>query len=1267
MSKNSKNTFKICTFNCNGIADLKKRKDIFDVLRKLDCNIYFLQETHVTSLQEDFFQNAWGFKAWTCGIETNKNGVAILFNNNFDFKVLDIIKDPGGCYIAMNVKMLNKTVTLINIYGPSSGDDPAFFDNISICVEKFGNDHIIAAGDWNCVLNRAIDERNYTSATNRPNTRKKLLDMMTDLDLTDIFRELYPDKRAYTWRRFKSIKQARLDYFLISKELGNDIKQVDIEAAYRSDHSPVILSIKKEEFKKDKPFWKFNNSLLRDKKYIDEIKILINNIKKQYAVPVYNFDNINEIANKDIAFIINDQLFFETLLMEIRGKTIAYSSYKKSLEREREKIVGTRISYLQSNLQQSNVEELESLQNELQEIRKKRIDGIIVRSRAQWLTQGEKVTRYFCHLESRNFINKTMNFLEKDGGIISDQKLILEEVNNFYKDLYSYKEVEVVDLDQALPNTTRLSLDESNQLEGLITLDEITCAIKTMNNNKSPGIDGFSAEFFKFFFVDISAFLLRSVNEAFVRGEMSVNQKRGIITCIPKEGKNKRFIKNWRPITLLNISYKIASACIAKRLKQVLPTLINECQRGFLKGRNMNDNTRLLYDTLVYTEKNNIPGMLLLIDFEKAFDSISWTFLQNCLDFLKFGPDIKRWISTLYKDASTCVTVNGQYSQWFPILRGVRQGDPLSPYLYLIGAEILSLMIRNNNIIKGIKMKERENLLAQFADDTTMYLDGSEESFREAVNILRKFTKISGLKMNVEKTQVVGIGSLKGIDIHYMRDQNYVWNPGTFKVLGIIFSTDLHAIVRLNFDDKLLTLRKILSSWKKRHLTPYGRIVVLKSLVISRITHLFINLPDPAPDFLSELNNMCFTFLWEDKPSKINKKVACNTYENGGLKMIDIYSFLTTMKVTWLRKLKENSDWKEFTCALYPSLIDIENLGCEYAQTAMHKVDNIFWKDVLKHYKKLYSKCQPRNIHEFLSECIHYNSNITRGHKIIQLKEWINAGVLLIRHLLDENGNFMTFTKFQGCFPTINLTNFLQYAGIINAIKQYQNKLNFECTSKYKILKTKVWYVIKRGNKSVINKLVSSEIVPTAVAKWNLECENFDWRKAFSCCYSTTKDVQIRWFQVRLLHRLLPTQKKLYTLKIADSPNCNICNMDLVQTIEHLFWDCDAIQLFWNEFICTLKQKCGHCSQMCLSKNIVLFGFGENVITDVIFDYLILIAKFYIYKCKMQSTIPTISGFLRYAYVRYTTDYYASMIAMNNRKFCEQWAIYRPLLVNNST
>ena len=107
-----------------------------------------------------------------------------------------------------------------------------------------------------------------------------------------------------------------------------------------------------------------------------------------------------------------------------------------------------------------------------------------------------------------------------------------------------------------------------------------------------------------------------------------------------------------------------------------------------MKGRYIGENIRLLYDVLLHADKEKTHGMLLMIDFEKAFDSVAWSFIQKALDFFNFGPVIKRWIKTLYKNASSCVSVNGQYSSWFNIQRGVRQGDPSSPYLFLINAEI---------------------------------------------------------------------------------------------------------------------------------------------------------------------------------------------------------------------------------------------------------------------------------------------------------------------------------------------------------------------------------------------------------------------------------------------------------------------------------------------------------------------------------------------------------------------------------------------------
>ena len=168
----------------------------------------------------------------------------------------------------------------------------------------------------------------------------------------------------------------------------------------------------------------------------------------------------------------------------------------------------------------------------------------------------------------------------------------------------------------------------------------------------------------------------------------------------PKRRQGKKSSKNWRPLSLLDVVYKIASSAIANRLKLVLDEIIDKDQTGFLKGRYIGENTRLIYDLMNYTEQNNIPGLLLLIDFEKAFDSVSWSFIQKVLKFLNFGPTIRRWIETFYNSITASVIQCGHMSEFFNIGRGCRQGDPLSPYIFILCAEFLAVKIRQNRNIK---------------------------------------------------------------------------------------------------------------------------------------------------------------------------------------------------------------------------------------------------------------------------------------------------------------------------------------------------------------------------------------------------------------------------------------------------------------------------------------------------------------------------------------------------------------------------------------
>jgi len=280
--------------------------------------------------------------------------------------------------------------------------------------------------------------------------------------------------------------------------------------------------------------------------------------------------------------------------------------------------------------------------------------------------------------------------------------------------------------------------------------------------------------------------VVRSLNCGFSKGSLSITQCQGIITCLPKGDKPRHFLKNWRPITLLNTSYKIAAGSIANRFKTVLNKIIDFDQSGFVPGRFIGENTCLLYDIIQYAEENNLPGLLLFIDFEKAFDSLSWNFLHKVLKYFNFGPTIQNWVKVFYSNIVSSVNQGGNLSEFFNIERGCRQGDPLSPYLFILCAEVLAIKIRNNKQIGGLKIVNIENKLSQFADDTAILLDGTELSLQKSLEELNSFADLSGLNINYTKTQVVWIGSKRFSEEKLCLNWDLTWENILSTILRLI-------------------------------------------------------------------------------------------------------------------------------------------------------------------------------------------------------------------------------------------------------------------------------------------------------------------------------------------------------------------------------------------------------------------------------------------------------------------------------------------------
>ena len=250
--------------------------------------------------------------------------------------------------------------------------------------------------------------------------------------------------------------------------------------------------------------------------------------------------------------------------------------------------------------------------------------------------------------------------------------------------------------------------------------------------------------------------------------------------------------------------------CIASRIKKCLPEIVHRDQTGFLKDRYIGENINRILSILELTEHQNIPAVTVLIDFEKAFDSLEWSFVEKSLEYFNFGSNIQKWVKTLYNKANSCVINNGWATKSFTLERGVRQGCPLSPYLFLLAAEILAVNIRQNKDIAGVTIRNETYKISQFADDTTLTLQFSHSNLDNTFKVFDKFQEISGLKVNYDKTEIMPMGSLKQEKRALYTNRKVKWANGCVKLLGINITYDKTELIEK-------TINLYLLRWKTLH------------------------------------------------------------------------------------------------------------------------------------------------------------------------------------------------------------------------------------------------------------------------------------------------------------------------------------------------------------------------------------------------------------------------------------------------------------------
>lgn len=706
----------LLSFNARGLRKDVKRKALFLFAKQFKTDFVFVQESHSVTNDCAFWRSQWGNTVWLSHGSEHAAGVTNL-KNKFNGEILLSKTDPNGHYICQVLKLMDLTFITCNIYGYNSRQENEILvitieDIITDWFTKFSNAILLIGGDFNVTINSVMDKW-PPGLSNNANAYFKRF--MEKFDLEDVWRTKFPNTKMFTWSNKAGSNQSRIDFWLVSKGFDINNIEVDISPTPLTDHKAIYIKIQlsTQINHPRSAFWKLNSSLLSN----EEVKKEVANLITLFWTKAKNEEQFCK--------------YWELLKFEL-GKFLRKFSCKLVKSRKAKELnIVSSITNLTSKppdtLSEEENIELSKLQLELDEIYTHKARGAFVRSRAKWLEEGEQNSHYFFNLEKYHSNLNTINKLNIDGDLTSNFDSISKYCSRFYGNLNSSNFCQT-STSAFLDSLTVKTFNEDQRLscDHVITIEEVEDAIKSLKNNKSPGIDGLVSEFYKMFSAELAPFLFEVFLECITKEQLTTTMTQGLITLIPKPSKDITLIDNWRPISLLNNDYKIFALIFAKRLKMVLDSIIEETQSGFMTKRHITNNIRLVIDILDYAEMLDDNAFILFLDFYKAFDTVEHQFILQSLTKFGFGNFFYSAIKTLYTNGNSSIRLSGGTSQRFNLSRGIRQGCPASAYLFLIVAQLLSYHIKANTV-EGISLFDKK-----LADDTTLFLKNEKTNIHSS-------------------------------------------------------------------------------------------------------------------------------------------------------------------------------------------------------------------------------------------------------------------------------------------------------------------------------------------------------------------------------------------------------------------------------------------------------------------------------------------------------------------------------------------------------
>ena len=998
---------KISSINVNGFRNKYKQHVILTRLKELNFDIVFLQETHITNIVEGKkFVKLWGGRAiWSYG-STRSRGVGILFSPTVNIHIDTYNYDYEGRIICADITLSNTKLRLLNVYAPNIPCERRIFIK-NLHAYLITSREIIMGGDWNCVENLSLDKLGGDIYRGNDGANE-LIQLKQDFFLKDIFRTRYPKRKLFSFR--KGPIHVRLDRFYISDTLIQWVKDIKYTPCTMSDHYYVDLlfnEITRDHNQYGPGYWKCNVSLLSDPELYKEIE------------DIYHLEFKNEFIKDGEWWEKWKRAFCKIIVKFSRQNSNKLKAEIKRLEENLRQFVA--FSKSDNDFFTPYVHQIK----ELNHLIVQKLNGSFVRSRVQFLEEYEKPTRFFLRTERIHAKNRTITEVLQGDSSLTDSDSNINACRQYYLELYTEEPVDNHAVTDFLYSTNlpRVPPDLYQQCEGDLTYEEGFDAIKLMKNGKTPGSDGLPAEFYKRFFPIFGRDFIAMINFCNYLGKLSPSQRLSLITLLCKNKEFHYFLNYWRPISLLNVDYKILSKSLSIRLKKVMPHIIHNDQTCSVVGRSIIDNVHLLRNIFDFTEEKGIKCAFINLDQAKAFDRVSIPYLLSVLQAFGFGPSFLRWIGLLYTDIYSAVIVNGHISTAFPICRSVRQGCAISPLLYVLTMEPFAIKIRQSPSFRGLNIPgySEEARISQYADDTTLTCTNLA-SIHESLLLCQYFGTASGATLNKEKTCGMWLGGWKT-----RTDQPYGIKGVTEKKM-LWFTFTHHDIYKANWQPILEKFEKTLNAHSRRNLSLHGKAMIANIMACSKLWYIapVLYLPEY---YLKRFNKTLFKFIWGGVQEPIRRVSVFGKSSNGGLEVVSIKlkaeSFRIMHIVNFFKSPEINpAKWVYFTKYWIglqfrnsrPDFASNNTLHClEFRPPFYNFTKGAFDRFVTNHMFTDIKQLTNKKIYDSLIEEIFLRPRVTTEFPAIDLK---SSWKIVCNKFIDPEVRACMYKTVHGVLPT---------------------------------------------------------------------------------------------------------------------------------------------------------------------------------------------------------------------------------------------------------